>query len=58
MTTADEIGGRELTFEHGILQVIPEPPHGPKDLSKAVVVADVVAHKKRVAHALTPCCHA
>ena len=38
-----EIDGSELTFEDGVLQVVPEITHGLVDFTKPLVVADVVA---------------
>jgi hypothetical protein len=40
----DQVARSELAFEHGVLQMIAETPHGLEDLAKPLVVANVVTN--------------
>lgn len=46
----DEVGGGELAFEDGELEVVSEGAHGFEDLAEALVVGDVVTDQVGLAH--------
>ena len=50
---ADEVGGGELAFEDGELEVVAEGAHGFEDLAEAFVVGDVVTDQVGLAHLWT-----
>jgi hypothetical protein len=50
---ADEVGGGELAFEDGVLEVVAETAHEFEDFAEAAVVGDVVADEIGLAHGVT-----
>jgi hypothetical protein len=51
--TPRQIRRRKLTFEHGVLQMVPVPAHRLKDFAQPLVVADVVADQVRSTHKIS-----
>jgi len=51
---ADEVAGRELALEDGVLEMVAVPAHGFEDFAETLVVADVVANEIGLSHRPTP----